>query len=328
MHRALLVAALIVVVAGCSKKEDKASPAAASGSGSGSASGSSTATGSGSGTGTGTGTGSADAEAKDKIAQLEAEADKHVDSAEVDDGPSPMAMLGFGGGAAAAASDGDVVEDKVPEDKPADKKGKADTAPDTKAPMAKINIPFPDPIAAGGDCAAVAGRLDKIMSAAIDAQLAQMPEDQRAEAKKMVEQQMGGDMAAMVEKMCKDQKWPQELIDCVDASTDQDSFMKCQKYAPKGMGKPKPVDAPASEQAPVAEWTGGHECKDVGERLRQMTLAQVGDIPESEQAEVNKALDDQVTGLVETCTKSGWTDKQRDCVVHSATMDAVAGCFQ
>src|SRR5437868_2176475 len=105
MHRALLVAALIVVVAGCSKKEDKASPAAASGSGSasasGSASGSSTATGSGTGTGTGMGTGTGSEEVKDQIAQLEAEADLHKDTAEVDDGPSPMAMLGFGGGAAA-----------------------------------------------------------------------------------------------------------------------------------------------------------------------------------------------------------------------------------
>jgi hypothetical protein len=168
-------------------------------------------------------------------------------------------------------------------------------------------------------------RLMKIVDKMVAKQMGQLPADQQQMAQGAMKDQMD-QLKASIQQQCTEQKWSQELIDCVDGATDGKGIQACEKYAPAQPAQP--AEPAPTEAKPVAEWTGGHECKDVGERMRQLTLAQVGDIPDDQKADIDKALDDQVASITKSCTDDAWSDAWRDCIVHAPDMDAVSGCFQ
>jgi hypothetical protein len=97
-----------------------------------------------------------------------------------------------------------------------------------EAPLV-YELPPPEP--KGGDCDAVAARLAIIVGAMIDAQIAEMPPDQAAQARQNV-QANPDDIAAQLATSCRDEGWSVELRDCILTAPTAPELEACEQYAP------------------------------------------------------------------------------------------------
>jgi hypothetical protein len=221
----------------------------------------------------------------------------------------------FGGGRAAEAAPSAPSNDtKAPE-------GEQMAAP-SEGP--DFNIEFPPAGEKGGDCAAVTDRVMVIVTRMVDKEMAKLPDDQRAMAEGVLKEQYA-EMRKQFLTMCADQKWSQDLKDCILLATDGTALQACDQYAPKDTGTT--AAEPAAEPVAAPEYKGGDECSDVAARMRELTLLQVGTVPPEAQAEIDKALDEQAAQIAEMCKSGEWSQEWRHCVSHAATMDAASQCF-
>ena len=321
---ALVVALVCVGSVGC-KKEKKDQPSEKK-----DEKKEATGSGSGSGTGSGTGSGSATAETKDPAATQAirgfaaiAATEKAGQTAGEMGGGGFAGTLGglFGGGGGAEAAAAPVAADKPTGEAVAADVGEGDQPAETGT-GSEFDIEFPPPGEKGGDCNAVTDRLMIIIDRMIAKQLGTLSEEERKMAAGMMEEQMKT-MRDEVLKMCVDQKWSQELKDCALTASDAKSFQDCEKYAPQDTA----ATVDTAEPVAVPAYSGGTECKDVGERLRQLTLAMVGDVPPEAKAEVDKALDEQAAQITTECQNSQWPEAWRACVVKADSIDAATACF-
>lgn len=326
--RATLVAAVLFVSAGltsCKKQEKdaekKTDPVVTAGSGTG--------TGSGSGSGTGTGSGSA--------APIATEALKGFKGAMAQVTPSTTGGLGaklgglFGGGvkedaAAAPAAAGDQAPGRHAMGKGQDPSAVAEPAapPTTDGPK----LTFPPAGARGGDCAAVTDRIMIIVEQMMAAELGSLTAEQKAAAKSEIDSQMASVRDEFM-KMCTDQSWSQELKDCALTAMSEAEFEKCDQYAPPETEEELEPgeDYPAEPAKPVPAWTGGDDCKAVGDRMMQLATAQVGDIPAESRAEYDKSIAESAVEITNMCASGQWSESVRKCVLQAPTIDAAGECL-
>jgi hypothetical protein len=96
-------------------------------------------------------------------------------------------------------------------------------------------VDMPPPSAPGGDCDAVAARLQPIMEQMVeqqlDEELAGEPADVQAEARKYARASLPG-MRAEVAQLCVDQSWPAELRDCVLVAPTMAALEACDALVP------------------------------------------------------------------------------------------------
>jgi hypothetical protein len=205
----------------------------------------------------------------------------------------------FGGGAAPAAAAAPAEADDMPAEAPP-------------------SFTFPPAAPKGGDCDAVAERLVLVIKAYIAAEMNEMTPEEQQMARGMIDS-MVADMRPEMLSMCKDEGWSQELRDCALTATSVADFEACDKLAP-----PEPAAAPPPSK-PVPAWSGGKECKDVGARLKQLTLAtaDTGDLPPG----TVEQLDDYAAQLTAACTEGQWSEAARTCMVNAPTLDDIGNCF-
>ncbi|MCB9559712.1 MAG: hypothetical protein H6709_17975 [Kofleriaceae bacterium] len=209
---------------------------------------------------------------------------------------------------------------------------------------AYANVKFPPPGAKGGDCTAVADRVHAIVKAAANAELGDMD----ANTRKMAEQAMDSELAKVrtqILEMCKAQNWPQVLKDCALTAADMQALQGCEQYVTDEMraadaagddagdddgdvyddGDGGDDDAPAAK--PVPAWTGGDDCQAVGERVAQLAMAQLGDVPAEMKADVEGAMKEAITEVVNTCKAGKWSAEARGCFLKASTIEAAEDCF-
>lgn len=145
--------------------------------------------------------------------------------------------------------------DEMPADIPEDKTQKAEGETGEPTVVAPGEQTFEQPPAAGepngkATCATAAANLVKLMEPEIEAQLQQIPEEQRAQAKAQMQAQLNVDEIAA---QCEQQQPPQAELECVtNAKTTQD-VEACQAPPPAGTTgePPPPAGAPPPEEPPT-----------------------------------------------------------------------------
>lgn len=251
-------------------------------------------------------------------------------------------LFGGGGGARAAApaapsAPGAPAAPAAPGEEA--KGAQADEAAGGDIPPEYANVKLPPPAPKGGDCEAVATRIQGLVVAVMEIELAKLGDEERKLAEGQI-QGMVGEMKQQMKDMCESQKWPQELKDCVLTAPDMGALQQCEQYVTEEMKQadmagggdepeaPDEPDEPAVPVAAVPAWTGGDDCKAVGERVMQVAMANAGsDIPEEFKAEMEKAMAEAIGQITSMCTSMSWSAEQRGCFFKAGTMDAMESCF-
>lgn len=201
---------------------------------------------------------------------------------------------------------------------------------DDSMPPEFANIKLPPAAPKGGDCQAVADRLEIVIRAMLETQFGTMDADTR----KMVEGQMGSmipDLKAEMLKMCNEQKWPQELKDCVLVAETADALQGCEQYVTEEMknsdfGGGEPPEPPMPEQ-PAPAWSGGDDCAAVGQRIAQLAMNQAGELDEESKKMMEEAMAASTAEIVEVCTQGQWSADVRSCFLKAGTIQDAEVCF-
>ena len=140
---------------------------------------------------------------------------------------------------------------ETPADSPEDKTVKAEAENGEEAVAAPGEGAAPPPAAAGqATCATAAANLIELMEPELEAQLQQIPEEQRAQAEAQMKAQLNVDDIAA---QCEQQRPPQAELECVtNAKTTQD-VQACKGPPPAGApGETPPATAPPPDnEAPA-----------------------------------------------------------------------------
>ncbi len=327
--RVALSALLVAGLAAC--KKDKKDEGAAKGTG--------TAVGTGTAAGSGTGTA-----AKVEGGQAMSAIKGAIAMADGKDAPSSGGLGGMGaalgglfGGGRPSAAIAPMGEDK--QDKPSDPSDPlaptsvdvGDEQPPTDPGMDMFaNVQLPPAGKPGGDCTAVADRVDAIVRAVFTSQVGQLDADTRKMVEAQVEAEIGKVKTQMLE-MCTSQNWPTVLKDCLLTAADMTALQGCEQHMTAEMkaGPPSDPDEPLPAPAtPVPAWSGGDDCNAVGERIAQLAMGQVGDMSPEEKQMMMASMKDAMGEIVTACTAGSWSAEVRGCFFKAASIDDAEGCFR
>lgn len=245
----------------------------------------------------------------------------------------------FGGGAAKTAAPAEPgAQDGDRHAMGAGQDPSANAAAEAPPAAAAAELKFPPAGQPGGGCDKVTERLMIIIDQMMERELGELTAEQKAAAASEIKAQMDS-VEGEVMKMCTDQNWSQELKDCALTAMSEADFDKCDQYAPEELQDPPVADEdgdgeyepgedyPEAPAQPLAAWTGGDDCKAVGDRMVQLTMAQVGELPDEYKAQVEQELAESATQLATMCTEGNWSAEVRKCFLAAGTIDVAGECF-
>jgi len=123
-----------------------------------------------------------------------------------------------------------------------------------------------------------------------------------------------------LEQQCKDEHWPQSLIDCLASVRDMFATAECSQGAPPG------IDGPTAEQLAAVTDDG---CKAVATHVAGTITVRVPLVDGVPMTVIN-SMNDQVTGIADqiaaTCADDEWAESLRRCLAASTSPEMMATC--
>jgi hypothetical protein len=207
-----------------------------------------------------------------------------------------------------------------------------DPADSDPPPPVQTPVDLPPPMAAGGDCHAVATRVGDLARATMDAQLASVDPEARAMAEPMVKDTIA-QIPTMIEASCTAEHWPQALEDCVLTAASIDALQACDRFVTPEI-RAQAEAAAASQLPPLVQpttpaprWDGASaDCAATARQAVAMAGWQLSAAPADVRATSADLLPQLQAGVETACTAGAWSEAQRRCVLTAASIEAMNAC--
>jgi hypothetical protein len=207
--------------------------------------------------------------------------------------------------------------------------GGGDDSAEATATTPPVNVP--PPAAAGGDCRAVAARVGDLARAMMDAQLASIDAEARAQTEEMVKATLAS-IPPMIEHACTQQQWPQELKDCVLTGTSLEALQTCDRYVTPQMRAAAEAQATAAQTGarpttPAPVWTkAASDCTATAEHAVALAEWELSAAPDEIRANGTAMLPQIRSAVEDACTAGAWPAQTRTCILQSSSVEAMNAC--